>query len=281
MRAKKRRAAVALVGALVAGCDAALPPAEPRLDASSDDAFQESMARVRGSLSESDKNAFDEALQALMFGNLSFSDFMTDPDGTAARFEQDVKRSLDGKTAADVILAAESVIAERKAREREQGLEEIAELRAAREASSAARKSLKDFKVVRSRYYKDERSYGRMEPVIELTVRNDTKHPVARAYFEGTIASPERSVPWLVEDFNYSIPGGLEPGEEDTWNLAPNSFSEWGRVDAPADAVFTVVVKRIDGADGEALFSADQFSERDAERLKELEREYGAGPAAR
>ena len=25
--------------------------------------------------------------------------------------------------------------------------------------------------------------------------------------------SPGRSVPWLKEDFNYTIPGGLEPGE--------------------------------------------------------------------
>ena len=113
------------------------------------------------------------------------------------------------------------------------------------------------------------------QPIIELTVKNGTEQAVSRAYFEGTIASPDRSVPWHKDTFNYSISGGLEPGEEATWNLAPNMFSDWGKVDAPAEAIFTVTVEQLDGADGEPIYSTRELSERDLERLNELKKKYG------
>jgi hypothetical protein len=106
-------------------------------------------------------------------------------------------------------------------------------------------------------------------------VRNGTDKAVARAYFEGTIASPDRSVPWHKDTFNYSISGGLEPGEQATWNLAPNMFSDWGKIDAPSDAVFTVTVERLDGADGEPIYSTTEFGEYERERLEQLKKEYG------
>ncbi len=116
------------------------------------------------------------------------------------------------------------------------------------------------------------------EPIIELTVVNNTGHAVSKAYFNGIIASPGRSVPWLEESFSYSISGGLEPGEEASWSLAPGRYSsKWDRdsVEAPDDAIFTVTVERLDGADGKALFDARSFSERQAKRLDELRRQYG------
>lgn len=39
----------------------------------------------------------------------------------------------------------------------------------------------------------------------------------------------------MEEDFNYEFPGGLEPNETQTLNLAPNMFSDWGEV--PKEAV--------------------------------------------
>lgn len=81
-------------------------------------------------------------------------------------------------------------------------------------------------------------------------------------------------MPWLKDTFNYSIPGGLEPGEEAKWSLAPNMFSDWGRVEMRADMVLTVRVLRLDGADEEVLFDG-QVDEYDEERLKALIEEYG------
>jgi len=52
-------------------------------------------------------------------------------------------------------------------------------------------------------------------------------------------------------------------------------FSDWGKVKAPADAVFTVEVEQLDGADGEELFSSRNFDEDDAKRLSALLEEHG------
>ena len=137
-----------------------------------------------------------------------------------------------------------------------------------------AKIELAKFQVLRSRFYKQKRKYRGAQPIIELTVKNGTKYSVSRAYFKGTLASPDRAVPWLKETFNYKISGGLEPGEEATWKLSPNMFSEWGSVDAPADAILTVEVEQLDGPNEEELFSTRNFSEYDADRLKRLNEQY-------
>jgi hypothetical protein len=186
-----------------------------------------------------------------------------------------MRDALNGKTAEQVLAQAEQIQAERKAREKEQALAEIRELVAKRDKAEQAEQQLDKFQVVRSRFYMRERQYLGKQPIIELTVKNGTDQAISRAYFSGTIASPDRSVPWHEDQFNYSISGGLEPGEEATWTLAPNSYSDWGKVDAPADAVFTVLVEKLDGPDGEVLYSTRDFSERDRNRLAELKKQYG------
>lgn len=130
--------------------------------------------------------------------------------------------------------------------------------------------------VNKSRFYFEKQEFGGPKPVIDLSVENKTDSPISRAYFKGTIASPGRSIPWLVEDFNYRISGGLEPGEKADWSLLPNQFSAWGRVESPEGAVFTVEVVRLDGADGKALFDSDAFSENDKKRLEILQSKYSS-----
>ncbi|WP_241644984.1 hypothetical protein [Rosenbergiella metrosideri] len=112
-----------------------------------------------------------------------------------------------------------------------------------------------------------------------MSVENGTNKAIARAYFKGVIASPGREVPWLTDTFNYQISGGLEPGEKAEWNLAPNIFSDWGKVNAPSDAVFTVTVIRVDDAQGNPVFGDAEFSERDAKRLAEFQAEYPNSPS--
>lgn len=253
---------------VMAGCS------DPKIDASTDEAIKASSQKVRESLPESRRAEFDEALQALAFSQIDMRDLFAEGTAGAGNLESKMRSALDGKTAEEVIVEAERIKAERQARERAQALEEIIELEKKRQVSVEARDELKKFEVLRSRFSMKERDFMGKQPIIELTVKNGTSSPVSRAYFEGTIASPNRSVPWLKDTFNYSISGGLEPGEEATWSLAPNMFSDWGKVDAPADAIFTVTVERLDGADGETLYSARDFGEREAQRLSELKSKY-------
>lgn len=258
-----------LVAMVAAGCS------DPTIDASSDAKMKESVTKVRESLPEGRRSDFDQAVQLIAFSQVNMKSLFANGSADAGDMEGKMREALNGKTAEQVLAQAEQIQAERKAREKEQALAEIRELVAKREQAEQAEQQLDKFQVVRSRFYMRERQYRGEQPIIELTVKNGTEQAVSRAYFSGTIASPDRSVPWHQDQFNYSISGGLEPGEEATWTLAPNRFSDWGKVDAPADAVFTVIVEQLDGPDGEALYSIRDFSERDRKRLAELEKQYG------
>ncbi|MCK5919369.1 MULTISPECIES: DUF6694 family lipoprotein [Alcanivorax] len=248
---------------------------DPTIDASSEAKMKESVAKVRESLPEAKRTDFDKAVQLIAFSQIDMKSLFANGGAGAGDMEGKMRGALNGKTAEQVLAQAEQIQADRKAREKEQALAEIRELVAKREKSEQAKLQLDKFQVVRSRFYMRERQYLGKQPIIELTVKNGTDQAISRAYFSGTIASPDRSVPWHQDQFNYSISGGLEPGEEATWTLAPNSYSGWGKVNAPADAVFTVMVEKLDGPNGEVLYSTRDFSERDRNRLAELKKQYG------
>ena len=248
---------------------------EAKIDTATDESFKKSIEYVRASLSPSDKEKFDRSLQIIAFSDLKLDDFITagtlnDPNLILIK----IKDKINDKTAQDIISQADSIIEKRKEKERTQALREIEDLEHKKLIAEDSRDKLLDFEVWKSRFYKKERGYGRQEPVIEMTVVNNTLYPISRAYFKGTLSSPGRAIPWLVNTFNHEISGGLEPEEEDTWYLTPNIFSDWGTVDAPGDAILTIEVLRLDGPKGEKLFSIMDFTNGDEKRLETLKSIY-------
>lgn len=252
----------------VTGCS------EPKINASSEESMKSSVEKVRNSLTQSKRQEFDNAIQIIAFNQFDMQDLIRQSAVGAGNIEEKIRLSLDGKTGDQIIQEADRIRADRAIREHQQALEEINELEALRIKSEIAREELNKFQVLRSRFYLRDEGFSRKQPIIELTVKNLTESPISRAYFEGTLASPDRSVPWIRETFNYSISGGLEPNEEVTWNLAPNMFSDWGKVNAPADAIFTVTVEQLDGVDGNPIFSTRAFTERELLRLNELKKKF-------
>lgn len=264
----RRFIALALLAGLIAGCG------EPKVDGSSEEAFKGSISKVAESLPSDQREKFRSDVMLLALQNMDFRKVLQGQKN-AEDMPGDMYAALNGMTAKEISAKAEVLRAERAERERKQALAEIEELTIRKSQAETAKSSLKMFEVKKSRFYKESQKYGlRAKPVIELTVSNGTDKAVARAYFKGTIATPGRSVPWLVKEFNYEISGGLEPGEVQSWTLAPNQFSEWGNVEPPQDALFTVEVERLDGADGEPLFGGGTFNERDEARLATLREQY-------
>ncbi|WP_394906088.1 DUF6694 family lipoprotein [uncultured Mesonia sp.] len=246
-----------------------------KIDASTDEAMKSSVEEIENSLSEEKKEEFTSALQLVMMSNLNLGDVLSG-DTDVDKSLSNIKDKLDGKSADDIIQLAEDIRAENERKKKEQAKIEIQELLQKKEKAKKDRIALQKFEVKRSRFYKRKSGiyYVTEEPIIELTVLNGTNHPVSRAYFTGTLTSPDRSIPWIKDDFNYTISGGLEPGEEVTWYLAPNTFSDWGDVDASKDAILTVETNQIDGPNEETLYSVNSFGEREQERLKELLKSY-------
>lgn len=245
-----------------------------KIDGSSEEAMKSSIEEIQKSLDDEKKEKFEESMKLIMFSGLDFGKLMQ--EGGAEEAASDMKSKLDGKTADDIIAEGEKIQAEIERKKKEQAKGEIEELYQKMAQAAKDKEMLAKFEVKRSRFYKRKKGtyYVTEEPIIELTVMNGTDKAVSRAYFTGTLASPNRSVPWIKDDFNYEISGGLEPGEEVTWYLAPNMFSDWGKVDAPKDAVFTVDVTQLDGPDGEEMYSVNNFGEDEQERLEELLADY-------
>ncbi|WP_240032159.1 DUF6694 family lipoprotein [Psychroflexus aestuariivivens] len=246
-----------------------------KIDASSDEAMKASLEEIKQNLSDEKKEEFTSALQLVMLSDINLGDLMKG-DTSVDEGLSGMKAKIDGKSADEIIRLAEEIRAEQERKKKEQAKIEIQELLQKKEQAQKDKKALKKFEVKRSRFYKRKSGtyYVTEEPVIELTVINNTEKAVSRAYFTGTLASPERSVPWIKDDFNYSIPGGLEPGEEVTWYLSPNMLSNWADVSAPKDAILTAKVTQIDGADGEEIYSVNNFGETEQERLAELLKSY-------
>jgi hypothetical protein len=136
-------------------------------------------------------------------------------------------------------------------------------------ATDAAARSR--FKVSDPRFYFTKDVY-RLKPVIALTVRNDTGRTVSRFHARGALTSTGREKPWVEDTFNYEIPGGLGDGESRHFELAPNSFGPWASAPSDRDDMtMTIVIERIDGADGEPLFCSE-FREKYQARLNALEK---------
>ena len=247
---------------------------QKKIDGSSEESMKNSIEEINKSLEGDKKEEFQESMQLMMFNGLELSDLMK--DGGAEKKAEDFKTRIDGLTADDIIEEGDKIKKEIEKKKKEEAKSEVLELYSARENAEKDKQMLSKFEVVRSRFYVRKKGTYHItkEPIIEITVKNGTKQAISRAYFTGTLASPKRTVPWIKDDFNYEISGGLEPSEEVTWYLAPNMFSDWGEVNAPKDAILTVEVTQLDGANGDELYSTNNFGETEQVRLEELIKSY-------
>lgn len=244
----------------------------PKIDATTDETLKDSIAKVRMKLSDEDKERFDKAVQILAFKKIDFKEIMA---GNTNNFIARAKESLHGKTGQQVLEEVDLLNKQREQKTREQDLAKIKELEQQQIDAKEEMEGLKGFEVLSSYYYKEAEKYGSDQPKLNVWVKNNTEYAVSRVYAIGTIYSSDRSVPWLVEDFNFSISGGLEPGEDGQYTLSPNKFSKWGTVDAPKEAKFKVEIAKIDGSDGKVLYPEITFTEEDAATLADLKKKYG------
>lgn len=241
----------------------------PKLDASTEEKMQASLEKMKNSLDDDEREKVADALQVLIFSSLDFNDLLSGKADPKSMTTNALKEH-NGKNARQLIEAAELVKVERKNEQRKQAIEEIKDIEQKLRSLADARITLSKVEVIKSKFYIKKGIYSSDYPVIEITIKNSTDKPISRIYFDGTVASPGRSVPWVKDDFNYDIKGGLEPNETANWSLSPNRFSDWGSTNIPKDAILTVKVVKIDDAEGKEIASLDEDNKDTLERLKKL-----------
>lgn len=248
---------------VIALCFVVVSCSGPKIDGSSKENYKKSFEKIKEKLTEEEKEQLDDAMLAIAFNGSEFDDLSSmDPDD----FLEDLMKKLDGKSAKEIIEEGQRIICEKE-------MKEMNELEGKKKEVEVSAKQLKKIEISDSKFYKRQEMFG-VQPIINFKAKNGLDVAISKIYCKGTISSPERSVPWFSDEFNYSIPGGLEPGETASWSLAPNMFSDWAYAKNPKGSVFSIEVMQVDGADGEILYTMLEFDEEDEKRLEELQAKY-------
>jgi hypothetical protein len=227
---------------------------DPVFDTSSWDAYQTSSAAIRAKLSNDDLRRLEVALGYLLIegaprleiGGLPLSYVaarsLVAPTSVLTRLGP----RINGRSAAAVIqnlsIKLDAELAESEARLQNAG------------------SALASVEVSSPQYYWRRSGYLE-QPVIEFAVRNGGKFPISRIYFSGVLTTPNRSIPWVKQQFVQTIKGGLEPREKQHLTLQ-FSYGEWNNrqfKDLP-NAELKVVVTNFEDANGERAIAVDSGS---------------------
>ncbi len=260
---------LAAVSSLLIGCT---QPLDIRIDGSSQEAYKKSLAAIKAKLSPEETKKLEEAMQIVVFsamvpaegGLFAMMAAMNDPEKTIAT----MLATVNGKTPRELIAQADAKIKERTKEELKSVVSEIAELEKRKADAGKAKVFLSGIVVADPKFYWSGGYYP--EPVIDLKVTNNSGIALSRLFFHGVVSTPGRTIPWIAEDFNYEISGGLEHGETKHLRLAPNRFAKWGNDETQGrkDLVFTVTVVNASDAGKKKL--AGEFGKGDEERLSKL-----------
>lgn len=273
-----RRIAVrrAAVGALVLCLPTLSCRGEPRIDASSEEAYARSYDEVRSTLPFDDRFRLDTAVIVVSVEELVFDDERPMENSLhwskAAEWRPGAMDRLDGRTADELLRLGDSLRAAPASAWRRMIEAQVADLEARRELARLARQHMEAFVIDRSRIHVDPGGQTK-QVLIELTLTNSTPETVWRVYFEGALQSDGRDSPWVEGGFEHRFERGLSPGATSSVRIAANQFGDWRlAAGAPSYAALTVHVTGLEGPNGLPLFEAAAWDEGDETRLETLRR---------
>jgi hypothetical protein len=206
--------------------------------------LQESLAVLREPMNEAELARFDEALDFLV-GELSLDTV----DPADAEPALDRFRPLAG-------LTAEGIVAKATFRRVRDVRSTVTWMETWRDSTEEDRRELAKFRFGDATVYK--RHKGFLEwPLIEFKVENGTDHAVSLVRVRASLLSPDDLKPWLEEEFDHLMMGGLEPGGRDVWRVEPDQ-REWIQlIDPHPDVDFNLEATRLVAPGGGVIVSTD------------------------
>lgn len=273
---------VAILLLSASGCDQIDGFGVIRISGDTDEEVRSSIDAMKKDMTTEEGAAFESALTKVVLSELDLGEMFTKSlageDLNVEAAGASAMAAVSGMSAEDVMAEAERL---QKTRSKKQQIQikaeigelnaEIAELREEEQEARAFEKELEKLEISGTKLYWRKSDWS-TSLVMELTVENKLDVAISAGTFEGTLITPGRSVPWLVDTFSYSIAGGLEPGEKQSWKLGPNQYGDWGNTPKDRDdTVFTVRAKNVKGPDGKDLFDisfSPEKLDRKLERLK-------------
>lgn len=269
---KLKIAILALSISIIVGCN--YP--NNKIDGSSQEKLHDSIKELTNKMTVLEQEEFTKYMLIVSMKDINiFNTNETD-------MEIKIQNALNGKTIKDVIEEGKNI--ERKAvkdREEKQALRKIERTKEIQEEISTLEEKIKnsedvqkqlDLLTVSDEKFSIENYNYSQQPLIQFKLKNDTGVVIKRVYAVGKIFSEGRTIPWYEGDFNFYVSGGLEVNEERSVSLTPNIFSEWGRVEAPKDALFKVKIVGFEDSNDirKDVFHNDEIKKELAVLKKEL-----------
>ena len=212
------------------------------LDTSSLDKLENSLTALREPLELDERDRFDEATTYLVGGGAILND-------ETQRVHPGIVLALYQPLAG---MTVEGVIVEARRRRLEEVQAAVTALEKKREGSDTNREALDAFDLKASRVYKRNRGFLEW-PMIEFKAENNTDQVIWLIHFRAALLRPGHEEPWLVEEFDQLVLGGIAPGEGDLWRIEPER-QEWVTlIDPHPDFGFTLEVMRLEGLGGNVI----------------------------
>jgi hypothetical protein len=230
---------------------------DPVFDTSSWDAYQRSLAAIKAKLSNDDLRRLEIAMKYLVIestpkmeinGQLVSNAIAGGSLANPYIILTQIGPRINGRSAATVIqnlsIKLDAEISETEAR-----LQDVKSVLGSVEVSSPS-------------YYWRRNGNGYLaQPVIEFAVFNGGKFPISRIYFRSVLTTPNRSIPWVKQEFVQTFRGGLEPREKQQLTLQPR-YGAWNdpQLKDLFNAELKVVVTNFEDANGEKVIAIDSDS---------------------
>jgi len=266
-----KKVVIAILTMVLIGCG------EVTIDATSKEALQASMAKMKENLTVAEREELQKAIMVIAFdGAGNIFQIAANPDLAI----QSASTKLHGLTKTQILMKRDEIKAKREAEKiAEAKLRAVEVQKEIEQLEQEKKEALDALALLESKvptfdakFYIKSTKYME-KPVIEISLTNNTDTAISRAYFSSRLVESGRSVPHLVEDFNFTIAGGIEPGETYSAVLEPNMFSKWGSVKGDTSKMdLLAVLTRIDGPDDKPIYNSS-FSDRKESKLAALQAE--------
>src|SRR5258706_659129 len=262
---------------LLTACSSGL---DRKLDGKNEQAFAASLAGMKKTSKPEEVVQLDQALLMLAVSDVSIGyeggilgAFNKLSAGQAPEQLADALMPVvDGKTGRELIAAGQKRRKSEAARQLANVDRELAQLRKARDARTAAKPLLDAIQVLEPTL-RFSSAASQRSSLIEFKVKNGTELPLTYLYLRGSAAEVNGDKPLFADDINYRLSEGLPPGETKTIrlpNMDPgkwNALEIWGR----PNLVFSIDVVNAESQPGQKLEPG--FGYKDEQRLLALEQD--------
>lgn len=264
------------IALLLAACSSGL---DQKIDASSDTAFRNSLARIQQSAKPEQVKELEDALRMLAVSDVSIG-YEGGILGALKKLEgqpleqlrESIQAAVNGKSGKAIIAAAGERRREQAGKQLAAVQQELAQLNKAGAEYEANKDVLAKIEITLPRLGYAPTGTGKMA-MLEFKVANHTDVPLTALFLRASAVDPGSSSVLFADDINYKLPSGLAAGESKDIRLP---YSQPGKWNAPeltkrAETELEVSVVNAETAPGKKL--VPNFTVRDAQRVAELEQQ--------